>query len=94
MPEHNLFRIFTNRLNKFGIRYIVTGAVASERGQANNTCYRVIKAEEALVGKAIHEETGEEAGAAAVSDTKPLSHNGYMVQIAKTLVQRTILACK
>jgi len=56
--------------------------------------YRAIKAEEALVGKAIHEETAEEAGAAAVSEAKPLSHNGYMVQIAKTLVQRTILACK
>jgi CO/xanthine dehydrogenase FAD-binding subunit len=46
------------------------------------------------VGKAINDETAEEAGAAAVSDAKPLSHNGYMVQIAKTLVQRTILACK
>jgi len=58
------------------------------------TPYRAIKAEEALVGKAINDETAEEAGAAAVSDAKPLSHNGYMVQIAKTLVQRTILACK
>jgi len=29
MPEPNLFNIFTNRFNKFGTRYIVTGAVAS-----------------------------------------------------------------
>ena len=29
MPEHNLFKIFTSRLNRLGIRYIVTGAVAS-----------------------------------------------------------------
>ena len=29
MPELNLFQIFTNRLNKMGIRYMVTGAVAS-----------------------------------------------------------------
>ena len=28
MPEPNLFKTFTNRLNKVGIRYMVTGAVA------------------------------------------------------------------
>jgi hypothetical protein len=29
MPEHNLFQIFINRLNAIGVRYMVTGAVAS-----------------------------------------------------------------
>ena len=29
MPEPNLFKIFTARLNKIGIRYMVTGAVAA-----------------------------------------------------------------
>jgi len=29
MPEPNLFKIFTVRLNKMGIRYMVTGAVAA-----------------------------------------------------------------
>jgi len=29
MPEPNLFKIFTARLNKMGIRYMVTGAVAA-----------------------------------------------------------------
>jgi hypothetical protein len=29
MPELNLFQIFTSRLNKMGMRYMVTGAVAS-----------------------------------------------------------------
>ena len=29
MPERNLFQIFTNRLNETGIRYMITGAVAS-----------------------------------------------------------------
>jgi len=29
MPEHNLFKIFLSRLNALGIRYMVTGAVAS-----------------------------------------------------------------
>jgi len=29
MPERNLFLIFTSRLNELGVRYMVTGAVAS-----------------------------------------------------------------
>jgi len=29
MPEPNLFQIFTSRMNKLGLRYMVTGAVAS-----------------------------------------------------------------
>jgi len=29
MPEPNLFYIFTSRINKLGLRYVVTGAVAS-----------------------------------------------------------------
>ena len=29
MPEANLFKIFTVRLDKIGIRYMVTGAVAA-----------------------------------------------------------------
>lgn len=56
--------------------------------------YRAIKAEEAIVEKAIHETTAEAAGICALSDAKPLEHNRYMVHIGKTLVKRTILACK
>ena len=56
--------------------------------------YRANKAEEAIVGKVINEENAEIAGSSAVSDAKPLSDNRYMVQIAKTLVKRTLLACK
>jgi CO/xanthine dehydrogenase FAD-binding subunit len=41
----------------------------------------------------VNEETAEAAGAAAVSDARPMTHNAYMVQIAKTLVKRAILAC-
>jgi CO/xanthine dehydrogenase FAD-binding subunit len=55
--------------------------------------YRAIKGEEAMAGKVITEETAEAAGAAAVSEAKPLRDNGYMVQIAKTMVKRAILAC-
>jgi xanthine dehydrogenase YagS FAD-binding subunit len=55
--------------------------------------YRATKAEEAIVGKAINEANAEAAGSAAVSDARPLAHNTYMVQIAKTMVKRAILAC-
>ena len=56
--------------------------------------YRAIKAEKAIVEKAIDETTAEAAGISALSDAKPLEHNRYMVQIAKTLVKRALLACK
>jgi len=55
--------------------------------------YRAAKAEEAIVGKAINEENAERAGNAVIADAEPLSGNRYMVQIAKTLVKRIILAC-
>jgi xanthine dehydrogenase YagS FAD-binding subunit len=56
--------------------------------------HRALEAEESIRGKVIDQENAEEAGAAAVSSARPMSHNGYMVQIAKTLVKRTILACR
>ena len=56
--------------------------------------YRATKAEEAIVGKPIDEASAEAAGSAAVSNAKPLPHNNYIVQIAKTLVKRAILACQ
>jgi xanthine dehydrogenase YagS FAD-binding subunit len=56
--------------------------------------YRATKAEESIRGEGIEEATARAAGDAAVSDAKPLRHNKYMVQIAKTLVERVILACR
>jgi xanthine dehydrogenase YagS FAD-binding subunit len=56
--------------------------------------YRAIKAEEILLGKGIDEESAEAAGVSAVADAKPLEQNGYMVPIARTLVKRSILACR
>jgi CO/xanthine dehydrogenase FAD-binding subunit len=56
--------------------------------------YRVIKAEEAIKGKPINEADAELAGAAGVADAIALPYNKYKVQIAKTLVKRTILACQ
>ncbi len=64
---------------------IVLGAVAP-------VPYRATDAEDALKGKAISESLAQTAGAAAVTKAFPLSQNAYIVQIAKTLVKRAILA--
>jgi xanthine dehydrogenase YagS FAD-binding subunit len=56
--------------------------------------YRAIEAEECIVGRAIDGDSAEAAGAAAVSAAKPMAHNAYMIQIANTMVKRTILACR
>ena len=55
--------------------------------------YRATQAEEAIKGKAINEANAEAAGAAAVSNARPMPYNAYMVQIAKTMVKRTTLGC-
>jgi len=55
--------------------------------------YRATRAEEAIVGHVISEATAESAGNAAVLEAKPLKDNAYMVQVAKILVKRAILAC-
>jgi CO/xanthine dehydrogenase FAD-binding subunit len=56
--------------------------------------YRVTKAEDAIKGKPINEANAEAAGAAGLADAIALPYNKYKVQIAKTLVKRTILACQ
>jgi xanthine dehydrogenase YagS FAD-binding subunit len=58
------------------------------------TPFRATKAEEAMIGKALNEANAEAAGNAAIEGARPLKDNGYMVQIAKVLVKRAILACK
>jgi xanthine dehydrogenase YagS FAD-binding subunit len=74
---------------------------AAEKVKAARIClnavsvkpYRALKAEKAIVGKKIDEAVAEGAGHAAVSEAKPMERNGYMVQIARVLVKRAILAC-
>jgi len=56
--------------------------------------YRAVAAERSITGKVVSEESAEAAGAAAVSAARPMTHNGYMVQIARALVKRAILACR
>ncbi len=56
------------------------------------TPYRALEAERSVVGKEVDEQSAEAAAAAGVAAAVPLPHNAYMVQIAKTLIKRTILA--
>ena len=56
--------------------------------------YRAVDAEECIEGKSLTEENAAAAGAAAVSSAKPMTHNAYMVQIAKALVTRALLDCR
>ena len=56
--------------------------------------YRAIKAEEAIVGKVLNEANAEAAGEAAVAGATPRGDNAYMVEVAKVMVKRALLACK
>ena len=56
------------------------------------TPYRAVKAEKAVAGKAMSEDIATAAGEAAVADAIPLEATKYKVQIAKTLVKRTLLS--
>ena len=60
-----------------------------------NKPYRALKAEEVIKGKSIDEAIADAAGAAAVASAKALpgDRNKWKIQIAKTMVKRTILAC-
>jgi xanthine dehydrogenase YagS FAD-binding subunit len=60
----------------------------------NNLPRRVTAAEDAVKGKAIDTVTAEAAGTAAVNGAVALANNKYMIQVAKTVVKRTVLACK
>jgi len=64
---------------------VVLGAVAP-------LPWRCIKAEQALVGKALDETAAAAAGRAATVGASPLSDNGYKVGLVQTLVRRTLLS--
>ncbi len=71
------------------------GMVRSARivlGHVAPTPWRVQEAEAALVGKPVNEQTATAAGEAAVRGAKPLTQNGYKVQLAKVAVKRAILS--
>jgi xanthine dehydrogenase YagS FAD-binding subunit len=52
---------------------------------------RARAAEELLKGKQINESVAAEAAQIAMAGAKPLSMNGYKIEIAKTLIKRTLL---
>ena len=71
------------------------GNVKSARivlGHVAPTPWVAADASQQLAGKAIDEQTAEQAGAAAVSTASPLSGNRYKVQLAKVAVKRALLA--
>ena len=63
---------------------VVMGAVAP-------IPWRSPSAEQALAGKTITEATAAAAAEAALQGARPLSENGYKIQVAKTAVKRAIL---
>jgi len=63
---------------------VVMGAVAP-------IPWRSPAAEQALVGKAITEQTAAAAADAALLDARPLSQNAYKIDVAKVAVKRAIL---
>ena len=69
---------------RVGSARVVMGAVAP-------VPWRAQAAEQALAGKAIDENTAGAAAEAALRGARPMSQNGYKVQVAKTAVKRAIL---
>jgi len=66
---------------------IVLNAVAGAPHQA-------VEAETVLKNKTIDEASAQAAGDAAVASAVSLSSNKYLIQIARTMIKRTVLACK
>jgi xanthine dehydrogenase YagS FAD-binding subunit len=68
--------------------------VASARvvlGHVAPTPWVSAAAASALAGKSVTPEVAEEAAKAALADAKPLSQNGYKVQLARVAVKRALL---
>ncbi len=61
-------------------------------GHVAPTPWAAEQAAKSLVGKNVTEETATEAGEAAVRGAKPLSQNGYKVQLTRVAVKRAVLA--
>jgi xanthine dehydrogenase YagS FAD-binding subunit len=54
--------------------------------------WRSQRAEQALVGKKLDEQSAAAAARAATVGAAPLSDNGYKVGLVQTLVRRTLLS--
>jgi len=60
-------------------------------GHVAPTPWPSTEAEAVLKGQKITEDTAKKAADAALSTAKPLTHNGYKVQLARVSVKRAIL---
>lgn len=60
-------------------------------GHVAPTPWQATAAGQALAGKAITAESADEAAKAALADAKPLSQNGYKVQLARVAVKRALM---
>jgi len=76
--------IITLNNNIVGDARLVLGGVSPEP-------YRAVKAEGILIGESITESVVAKAAEALVSDTVPLSKNGYKILIIKALLKRALL---
>jgi xanthine dehydrogenase YagS FAD-binding subunit len=56
--------------------------------------YKATLAEQALIGKPLDETNAQAAANAAVSNAQPRHKNQFMVEIARALVKKTVLACQ
>lgn len=54
---------------------------------------RATEAEKGLKGRPLNDVTAAEAAEAALAHAKPLSRNAYKIDVAKTLVRRTLTGC-
>ncbi len=63
-------------------------------GHVAPTPWRSRSAERALEGKSLSESTAAAAGEAATQGAKPLSDNGYKVQLVRVAVKRALLQAK
>ncbi len=60
-------------------------------GGVSPTPYRALKAEEALIGKRITKDIVAKVAETSVSESVPLSKNGYKVTVVETLIKRALL---
>lgn len=71
------------------------GKVTSARvvlGHVAPIPWRSEAAEQALIGKAISEDTAKAAGEAAVAGARSLGRNAYKIQLARVAIKRAVLA--
>jgi len=103
-PLHTARQTFLKFTLRKPIDFAIVSAAALitlEEGVCNDSCIvlgavaplpvRAFKAEEFLRGKELSEENAAEAAGLALAGAKPLSKNAYKVEIAKTLVKRSVM---